>query len=292
MEAPAPTLIKYPSTMHIVGSGLQKGDSKQRVGWKQLAGTTLAVETKIDGSNVGISFDASGNLQLQSRGDYLRGGDKHHFDQFKVWASVHQMQLHEILADRYIMYGEWMAAKHSVYYDLLPHLFMEFDIYDRDEQVFLDSAARHAMLEGSCVVSVPIRHYGLVTSLDELLSYARASERALYKSESWVDNLVAAGIAAGYSREPHPTRIDIDDLMRETDQSNADEGLYIKQEAGGIVTGRYKWVRPGFVQTITDSGSHWDTRAHVPNALVISEDVLWDPQARDNTYALVQGIAL
>ncbi len=40
-------------------------------------------------------------------------------------------QLYELLKDRYIMYGEWLYAKHTVFYDNLTHYFMEFDIYDK-----------------------------------------------------------------------------------------------------------------------------------------------------------------
>jgi hypothetical protein len=279
-------LVKYPPTLHLEGSGLQRGDSHERVAFSQLAGRTLAIETKLDGSNTAISFDEQGELRLQSRGDWLLGGDKSHFDQFKTWAAAHAWQLRELLADRYVMYGEWMAAKHSVYYDLLPHLFLEFDILDRSTGEFLDTPSRHELLDGSCVVSVPVRHLGEVASMRELLAHARAGKLALYKSTQWREHLEADGIAAGYSREPHPTRIDLDDLWRETDTADDDEGLYVKVEQDGIVTGRMKWVRPGFVQTITDSGSHWDSRAHVPNRLV-DADILWDAAARHSAQPFV-----
>jgi len=45
------------------------------------------------------------------------------------------------------------------------------------------------------------------------------------------------------------------------------EGLYIKVETGGVVTDRYKLVRPGFLQVVIDSGSHWMDRPLLPNRL-------------------------
>jgi hypothetical protein len=45
------------------------------------------------------------------------------------------------------------------------------------------------------------------------------------------------------------------------------EGLYIKVEANGVVTERYKFVRSGFLQTVLDSGSHWMNRPLLPNRL-------------------------
>lgn len=47
-----------------------------------------------------------------------------------------------MLGARYVMYGEWLYAKHTVYYDMLPHYFMEFDIYDKENGSFLGTAAR------------------------------------------------------------------------------------------------------------------------------------------------------
>ncbi|MNR52144.1 hypothetical protein D3C85_1719310 [compost metagenome] len=64
------------------------------------------------------------------------------------------------------------------------------------------------------------------------------------------------------------------DLVRQqTDLSDLAEGLYLKAESGGQVTGRYKWVRPDFVQTILDSGSHHSRRPVLPNQLAPGVDL-------------------
>ena len=47
--------------------------------------------------------------------------------------------LEEMLGSRFILYGEWLYAKHSVHYRKLPHYFFEFDIYDKDAGQFLIS---------------------------------------------------------------------------------------------------------------------------------------------------------
>lgn len=57
-------------------------------------------------------------------------------------------------------------------------------------------------------------------------------------------------------------------MQHETDPSPLMEGLYIKAEAGGVVTGRYKYVRAGFLQTVRDSESHWQDRPLLPLAAV------------------------
>jgi len=60
---------KYPRTPHVVGSRIQAGDDDVKaVPREDLAGLTLIVEEKLDGSNSGLSFGEDGALILQSRG--------------------------------------------------------------------------------------------------------------------------------------------------------------------------------------------------------------------------------
>ncbi len=123
-------LRKYPRTPHLAGSRLQPGDDDlDQVPFADLAGRYLVVEEKLDGANSAVSFDADGALLLQSRGHYLTGGPRErHFAPFKAWAASVAPWLWPVLGDRYIVYGEWLYAKHTVFYDALPHYFCEFDV--------------------------------------------------------------------------------------------------------------------------------------------------------------------
>ena len=149
---------KYPRTPHIEGSRLQPGDEDlSQIPFDAVRNKTLVIEEKVDGANSAVSFDAEGGLLLQSRGHYLTGGYRErHYNLMKQWANTRRDELYRILGRRYIMYGEWVYAKHTVFYDALPHYFLEFDILDRETGVFLDTPARHRMLEGTSVVSVPV----------------------------------------------------------------------------------------------------------------------------------------
>lgn len=51
------------------------------------------------------------------------------------------------------------------------------------------------------------------------------------------------------------------------------EGLYLKHEEQGRVVARYKYVRPGFLQAVADSGSHWMDRPIEPNQLAHGVDL-------------------
>ena len=120
---------KYPRTPHVEGSRLQKGDEDlSQIPFESIKNKYLVIEEKVDGANTAISFNDKKELLLQSRGHYLTGGYRErHYNFLKHWASIHQDKLYDVLGTRYIMYGEWLYAKHTVYYDALPHYFLEFD---------------------------------------------------------------------------------------------------------------------------------------------------------------------
>jgi DNA-binding Lrp family transcriptional regulator len=56
-------------------------------------------------------------------------------------------------------------------------------------------------------------------------------------------------------------------IFLKLNESKLMEGLYIKWEEDGIVKGRYKYVRPNFVQTILSYGKHWLDRPSIPNRM-------------------------
>jgi hypothetical protein len=256
-------ILKYPRTPHLEGSRLQPGDAgHEHVPLASLRGQHAVVEEKLDGANVGISFTEGGELLLQSRGHYLGGGRERHFALFKQWASAHEARLLERLEDRYVMYGEWLHAKHSVSYDVLPHWFCEFDVYDRCDGVFLSTPRRQTLLAGSPVLSVPVVHEGeLPASVKTLRALVRPS---LAKSARW---------RQAFEESVERQGLDLVLAWKQTDKSVLSEGLYVKVENEREVLGRFKWVRPDFVQTILDSGSHHSTRPLIPNGLAAGADI-------------------
>jgi hypothetical protein len=251
------TLHKYPRTRHLEGSRLQPGDEDTAsVPFAALAGRFLVAEEKLDGANAGIGFDADGRLWLQSRGHFLTGGIREkHFALFKQWAHGHTNALREVLGDRYTLYGEWLYAKHTIFYDQLPHYFLEFDILDTQTGAFLSTERRRALLAGLPVASVPVLWSGTACALEPLLTLVGTS---LYKGPSWRERLAEVCAAR---------RLDRERVWQETDRSDLMEGLYLKVEEGGRVVERYKYVRASFLTCVLDSGSHWLKRPIVPNQL-------------------------
>ena len=140
-------IIKFPRTPHITGSRIQRGDEDLNVVAREaLQGLPVVIEEKLDGSNSGVSFDEQGSLILQSRGHILTGGPRERqFNLFKRWASHHTTTLRHILGHRYVMYGEWVYARHTIAYDQLPHFFLEFDVWDREKAEFLSTDRRKTL---------------------------------------------------------------------------------------------------------------------------------------------------
>ncbi|GLW66413.1 hypothetical protein Arub01_46570 [Actinomadura rubrobrunea] len=73
------------------------------------------MEEKLDGANAGIGFSADGELRLQSRGHFLTGGPREQqFNLFKAWAASVRHALWPRRRDRYVLYGEWLYAEHTI----------------------------------------------------------------------------------------------------------------------------------------------------------------------------------
>lgn len=260
-------IIKYPRTPHLQGSRLQPGDEDlSQVPFRTILGRRIVIEEKCDGANSAVSFDKDGSLLLQSRGHYLTGGYRErHYALFKQWAGVHRDALRQVLGCRYIMYGEWMYAKHTVYYDALPHYFLEFDVLDRKTGRFLDTPSRRALLAPLPVVPVPVLGEGVYTEPETVLNLLGPSR---YKTGEHLAHLREDARQLGLDEERQ---------CRETDRSDLMEGLYIKIEEEGQVAERVKFVRASFSQTVDASQSHWLDRPILPNRLSRPVDALFQP---------------
>jgi len=261
-------LLKYPRTPHIQGSRIQAGDEDlSQISFRLLAGRQITVEEKCDGANCAVSFDENGDLLLQSRGHYLVGGlRERHYNLLKKWASVHRDRFHEVLGSRYVMYGEWLYAKHSIYYDALPHYFMEFDVYDRERGLFLDTESRKELLTTLPIVSAPVLAQRAFKSVDDLKTLLGPSA---YIRDGHIDRL-RAYCEANAKCGPADMR------CAETDSSTTMEGLYIKVEEDGRVVDRMKFVRQSFLQCVAVSNAHWLDQPIVPNALRYPLEVLYE----------------
>ena len=236
--------IKYPRTPHLFGS-LGTADDKQ-MGEQEseefIKQESLIIEEKLDGTNVGLHFTDEGEMILQCRGHLITEGMHSQYDLFKQWTSVKAVILQEQLQNRFILFGEWVYARHSIHYFQLSHYFFEFDIYDKTENTFLDLKSRTELLEGTGIQTVPVIHTGCITKeqLPDLIGPSQFG-----------------------SQFENPATHSTDNLM---------EGLYLRTESKGVVTGRAKYVRPEFVEKIQQS-THWQHQKMIPNELAKGVDI-------------------
>lgn len=161
------------------------------------------------------------------------------------------------------MYGEWLYARHTIFYNALPHYFMEFDILDRHTDEFLSTPRRMALLAGLPVCSVSVLGTGPFRALPDLTGVIGSSS---FIRGDHLAELEALAQSLGLD----PAR-----STQETDRSHSMEGLYIKVEEDGRVTERYKYVRASFLTTVVQSNSHWLSRPIIPNQLLPGVDIFW-----------------
>ena len=225
-------MIKYPKTPRMP-SVLDSFDD-----WRK---HTVVVSEKLDGANVAVSFDGP-SITLQSRGHVLRGGPRERqFDLFKQWAYTHHDILFGVIGSRYMIFGEWLYAKHRIFYDALPDYFVEYDVFDKEEGLFLSTDLRRILLKPLGLPSAPILYHGVFGKVSNFARYISPSN---FKTRDWKKHFTGS--------------------MNGTDDSIMMEGVYVKIETASQVVGRFKLPRPDFEKLRVDDDD-WLRRPIVPN---------------------------
>jgi len=150
----------------------------------------LVVEEKVDGANLGISFDASGNIRAQNRGAYIQLPCTGQWKKLSEWLTPKADLLFEQLTDKYILFGEWCYAQHSVTYDRLPDWFLGFDVFDKDCSRFLSCSRRDTIFSAIGISQVPMVKRGRfsLSGLNNLLSQSKLSDKPAEGLYLRVDN--------------------------------------------------------------------------------------------------------
>ncbi len=170
--------FKFPSTPHLAtlpGVDVRADKVLSEFERNEFLRLSLVIEEKVDGANLGISFNSEGDVRAQNRGAYLdlpRSGQWKKLDQ---WLSLRTDSLFDHLSDRFILFGEWCYARHTILYDRLPDWFLGFDLYDKRVGRFLSSACRDAFLGKMGVSQVPVIGRGVFTypEIKRLLSQSK-----------------------------------------------------------------------------------------------------------------------
>lgn len=168
---------KFPSTPYMgahEASG-RKDRTISREEAEKILTKPVYVEEKIDGANLGVSFDGNGQLFLQNRGSYLNEPFDGQWRVLKEWIRIYEDRMFDSLTDEYILFGEWCYAVHSVFYDALPDWFVGFDICEKKTGKFLSVENRNRMLKRIGVECVPLLGQGIY-SFEELKQFFGKSQ--------------------------------------------------------------------------------------------------------------------
>lgn len=156
--------LKFPRTFHICNESKKTEDDKvfnkeEMQNFLQLFNSGLGVLTeKIDGSNIGISFDHSGNLQLRHRGGFCSKEEKIYKAAFQ-WAESKYDHLRYLLNTDAVLFIEWIEFyRDNVLYDHIPSHAFAIALYDASigpNGTYMSYNYIKDMLSGSGIYMVP-----------------------------------------------------------------------------------------------------------------------------------------
>ncbi|MDO9010193.1 MAG: RNA ligase family protein [Gallionella sp.] len=140
--------FRFPHTPHIawLGEGVPRDDkvlAKSEA--EAFLAHTVVIEEKVDGANLGFSVGSDGVVRAQNRGQYLLRPFTGQFARLNEWLAIHEEALFDALGESLMLFGEWVAAVHSLEYPSLPDYFLVFDVYDRKEMRFWSTVRRNAL---------------------------------------------------------------------------------------------------------------------------------------------------
>lgn len=150
--------FKFPSTVHLAfldDSSCRADKCMTQQEREAFLSHEIVVEEKIDGANLGISFDTDGVICCQNRGHRLVPPYDGQWRLLARWLDGRIDYLFDKLEGRLILFGEWCYARHSVPYDALPDWFVLFDVYDRNEEIFYSTCRRNQLAEELQISYVP-----------------------------------------------------------------------------------------------------------------------------------------
>jgi hypothetical protein len=164
--------FKFPHTPHLIWLGKTPCREDKVLSPEEafvFVEGVVTVEEKVDGTNIGFSLDESGELRVQSRGNYFGRGSHPQFQPLWPWIETRRLALTQALRPGLMLFGEWCFALHTVPYKRLPDWFLGFDVYDRAVGGFWSSDRRDCWLKDVGLAAVPRLAQGHL-SIDQLIS--------------------------------------------------------------------------------------------------------------------------
>ncbi|KAF9170592.1 hypothetical protein BGX21_009266 [Mortierella sp. AD011] len=152
----------------------------------------------------------------------------------------------------YVLYGEWLYAKHSVQYTGLRSWFVPFDLFDVKTGTFVSrklfrKAVAKTQLTPNPVIQIPKEIHGNV-------------ERTL----DWTLKMLLSRSALMMTKGEKASSADVSTDQQQTQRQDRVEGLYFRIDQGDRLLMRSKVVRPDFIA----GDERWGSKEQVANRLV------------------------
>lgn len=211
----AVTIVKFPRTPHILNLGAATDDDVILATPSVPTSDHVVITEKVDGANMGFSLSSDrSRILVQNRSHYISTSSHEQFKKLGLWVDEHFDALKKVLgrdpyfAQRYILYGEWLVATHSIAYTRLPDRFLAFDLYDRSADKWVDRRSLENILHATGIRLVPVLYEGPMPDEHDLRGFVQ-------RPSLYYDGPV--------------------------------EGVYVKTEKNGMVIARGKVVRSDFI---------------------------------------------
>lgn len=184
-----PEFHKFPSTPHLAWLGREpvRGDKVMTPAEaREFLGAEIVAEEKVDGANLGISFDPAGQPHFQNRGNYLTGPASGQWKPLRHWSARRLDALREHLRPGLVLFGEWCHATHSIPYNKLPDWFIAFDVFDTGANRFWSTPRRDELAARLGLQVVPRVFHGraglpeLVRLVSKPSAFAASPREGIY----------------------------------------------------------------------------------------------------------------
>lgn len=164
-------LFKYPSIRHFVALTDVRDDKvltdKERYNFLD---KSLVLEEKLDGANLGFSVE-DGVVRVQNRGKWIDlSRPEPQFKKLNNW--IEQANLKKKLYEKFILFGEWMYAKHSILYTELNDWFYAYDIYNRESGKWASREVLSLICGSLSIYTAPHFMSGIFET-DQLIDYTK-----------------------------------------------------------------------------------------------------------------------
>lgn len=154
-----------------------------------LSGHTV-FEEKVDGGVVGLAWNGTNHLAIGKHSMIHYADNSKKFYGLNSWIYSNYEKIQKIPLG-WIVFGEWLRARHNVSYDMLEDFFYAFDIWDGYR--YLDLQSRSEFLHKLGFAEVPFIYAGIDLDVEDVLCIADGlshSNKSMLSSAETIEGIV------------------------------------------------------------------------------------------------------